>query len=132
MQKKYIIGAAIGLVFVVLAVMSFDQTKIEYTDFKQAESMGKTVQIIGSCAEGRDYHYDSDNNKFTFHMVDEQGNKSKVIFAGTKPNNFDIAPMLVVKGKYDNNVFHAEQVLTKCPSKYEGTFDELEGKTLYK
>lgn len=132
MQKKYIIGIIVGLVFVVLAVMSFDQTKIEYADFTQARQSGKTVQIIGSYSHDHEYTYDAKNNEFKFTMNDEQGNMSKVIYSGAKPNNFDIAPMLVIKGEFDGDVFYASQVLTKCPSKYEGNFEDLKGKSLYK
>lgn len=131
MQKKYIIGAVIGLVFVVLAVMSFDRTKIEYADFSKAKQIGTTVQIIGSCSEDREYTYDAQNNQFKFTMVDEVGNKNKVIYSGAKPNNFDIAPMLVVKGEFKDDIFYANQVLTKCPSKYEGNFEDMKGASLY-
>ncbi len=131
MQKKYIIGAVVGLVFVVLAVMSFDQTKIEYADFIKAKQMGTTVQIIGSCSEDKEYTYDAQNNQFKFTMVDEEGNQNKVIYSGSKPNNFDIAPMLVVKGEFKDDVFYANQVLTKCPSKYEGNFEDMKGTNLY-
>jgi cytochrome c-type biogenesis protein CcmE len=30
-----------------------------------------------------------------------------------------------VKGKYDGEVFQAKEILTKCPSKYEGNADQL-------
>jgi cytochrome c-type biogenesis protein CcmE len=64
-------------------------------------------------------------------MVDEKGNTSKVVCNGAKPNNFDIAPMVVIKGQFDGDRFHAKEILTKCPSKYEGQFDELKGASLY-
>ena len=131
MTKKYIIGGIVGLVFVVLAIMSFDETKIEYAGFEKAKQSGEIVQIIGSCSEDKDYNYDAQANEFHFTMVDEEGKTSKVIYSGAKPNNFDIAPMLVVKGNYENDVFRANHILTKCPSKYEGTIDDLKGKNLY-
>ena len=33
--------------------------------------------------------------------------------------------MIVAKGKVKDNVFYADNVLTKCPSKYEGTGEQV-------
>ena len=52
-------------------------------------------------------------------MTDENGNEMKVIFEGTIPNNFETATSVVVTGKYKDGYFHAKDILTKCPSKYE-------------
>ncbi|GAB1371234.1 cytochrome c maturation protein CcmE [Candidatus Kapaibacterium sp.] len=131
MKLKYIIGIAVAAAFVVIAVMSFDSNKIEYADFPKAKESGKVVQVIGSWDKTENYHYDSDKNEFVFKMIDEQGNSSKVVCQGAKPNNFDVAPMVVIKGKFEGERFHAHEVLTKCPSKYEGQFDELKGAQLY-
>jgi cytochrome c-type biogenesis protein CcmE len=65
-------------------------------------------------------HYDTGNNTFTFYMRDEDKRIAQVVLDGAKPNNFDIATSVVAKGRYENGVFHASEVLTKCPSKYEG------------
>jgi cytochrome c-type biogenesis protein CcmE len=47
-----------------------------------------------------------------------------------KPNNFETAGelMIVAKGKVKDNVFYADKVLTKCPSKYEGTGEQVKNK----
>lgn len=131
MKLKYIIGGVIAIIFVVIAVYSFNSSKIEYTDFKSAKQSGKTVQVIGSLDKSQKYAYNSEDNSMTFNMIDEKGNHTKVITHGSKPNNFDVAPMLVIKGKYENDIFVASEILTKCPSKYEGSFEELKGTTLY-
>jgi len=131
MKIKYIIGIIIGVIFVVIALLSFNTTKIEYADFNKAKSINKTFQVIGSWDKTKPYEYDSENNLFKFYMIDEHGNSSYVVSKGGKPNNFDVAPMVVIKGKYEGEEFHATEILTKCPSKYEGQFDELKGQTLY-
>lgn len=129
-STKYIIGVVIALAFIVLAYMSFDATKIEYSDFEKASDTQKVVQVIGSWNKDKDYKYDTDRNMFTFVMTDEESNDATVIYNGGKPNNFDIAPMVVVKGKFSGEVFEASEILTKCPSKYEGQYEELEGQAL--
>ncbi len=131
MKTKYIIGIIAAIVFVYLAVMSFSTAEIEYADFTRAKEKGKIVQIIGSWDKEVPYRYDSENNKFYFSMVDEKGNKADIIANGGKPNNFDIAPMVVIKGQYEGEKFVAKEILTKCPSKYEGQADDLKGKQMY-
>jgi len=53
----------------------------------------------------------------------------KVVFDGAKPNNFEIANAVVVKGRYEEGYFHANEILTKCPSKYEADAESVK-KTL--
>ena len=67
-------------------------------------------------------NYNAAQNILTFALIDEKNNTEQVIYNGSKPNNFDIAPMVVVKGRYENGKFMASEILTKCPSKYEGKF----------
>ncbi len=131
MKTKYIIGIIAAVVFVYLAVMSFSTAEIEYADFSRAKEKGKVVQIIGSWDKEIPYHYDSENNKFYFNMKDEKGNKAEIVAIGGKPNNFDIAPMVVIKGQYEGDKFLAKEILTKCPSKYEGQAEDLKGKQIY-
>lgn len=120
MKKKYLIGIIVGIVFVILAIYSFDSSKIEYSDFSSARKEHKTVQIIGSWVKELPSSYDNQKNEFKFHLKDEKNETAEVLYNGGKPNNFDIAPMVVVKGKFEGDIFIASEVLTKCPSKYEG------------
>ena len=120
MKNKYIIGIILAALFIAIAIYSFDKGKIEYSDFKTAQSNGKTVQVIGYPQKDLPMNYDGAKNIFTFTVKDEKQNTALVVFNGSKPNNFDMAPMVVVKGKFANGNFAADEVLTKCPSKYEG------------
>ncbi len=125
MKAKYIITAIIALAFVALAYSAFDSSKIEYTDFTYAKKTGNTVQVTGSWDKSENYDYNAETNTFTFTMIDEQANSSKVVYHGAKPNNFDIAPMVVIKGQFEDGIFMASDILTKCPSKYEADFEEI-------
>jgi cytochrome c-type biogenesis protein CcmE len=53
----------------------------------------------------------------------------RVVLDGAKPNNFEIATSVVAKGSINGDHFHAKEVLTKCPSKYEGDAEAVK-KTL--
>jgi cytochrome c-type biogenesis protein CcmE len=50
-----------------------------------------------------------------------------VVLDGAAPNNFELATSVVAKGRYvaEGDYFHATEVLTKCPSKYEATGAEV-------
>lgn len=120
MKKKYIIGLLIAAVFLVLAILSFDESRVEYSDISKAQESGKTVQIIGKRLEDKKWGFDAQANLLTFSIEDEKGQITDVVYEGAPPNNFDIAPSLVIKGKFEDKKFVASQILTKCPSKYQG------------
>ncbi len=120
MKNKYIFGGIIIAVFLVLMGYLFTQSNIEYVDdFHKVMSTEKIVKATGSWVKEKNYQIDNQNKTFSFFMTDEKGNQMKVIFEGTIPNNFESATSVVVTGKYQNGYFHAKDILTKCPSKYE-------------
>jgi cytochrome c-type biogenesis protein CcmE len=120
MKNKYIFGGIIIAVFLVLMGYLFTQSNIEYVDdFNKVMSSEKTVKATGSWVKEKNYQIDNQNKTFSFFMADDHGKQMKVIYEGTIPNNFESATSVVVTGKYQNGYFHAKDILTKCPSKYE-------------
>jgi len=120
MKNKYIFGGIIIAVFLVLMGYLFTQSNIEYVDdFNKVMSTEKIVKATGSWVKEKNYQIDNQNKTFSFMMTDANGNQMKVIYEGTIPNNFESAKSVVVTGKYQNGYFHAKDILTKCPSKYE-------------
>ncbi len=120
-NKKNIFGIVIIAVFLGLMGYLFTQTNIQYAnDFEVLKENEKTVKATGSWVREKNYEIDRANRTFSFYMNDEFGNEMKVVFDGTIPNNFETATSVVVTGKYKSGYFHATDVLTKCPSKYEG------------
>ena len=47
-----------------------------------------------------------------------------VLYEGVKPGNFEEATQIVAIGSYSDGAFHANQLLVKCPSKYQGIEDD--------
>ena len=120
MKNKYIFGGIIIAVFLVLMGYLFTQSNIEYVDdFNKVMSTEKTVKATGSWVKEKNYQIDNQNKTFSFFMADDHGKQMKVIYEGAIPNNFESATSVVVTGKYENGYFHAKDILTKCPSKYE-------------
>ena len=121
MKNKYVFGGVIIAVFLILMGYLFTQSNIEYADnFTTVKSSTKTVKATGSWVKEKQYEINKEDKTFSFFMTDENGNEMKVIFEGTIPNNFETATSVVVTGKYKDGYFHAKDILTKCPSKYEG------------
>jgi len=120
MKNKYIFGGVIIVVFLGLMMYLFTQSNIEYADdFAKVKTTEKTVKATGNWVKEKNYHINKEDKTFSFFIVDGKGNEMKVIFEGTIPNNFESATSVVVTGKYQNGYFHAKDILTKCPSKYE-------------
>jgi cytochrome c-type biogenesis protein CcmE len=54
-------------------------------------------------------------------MKDEQGAVRQVQYLNPKPANFEDAEKLVIEGTANGDVFVANHILVKCPSKYNET-----------
>ena len=121
MRNKYVFGGFIIVVFLGFMAYLFTQSNIKYeNDFTKVMSQDKIVKATGSWVKEKSYEIDSKNRVFSFYMTDTQGNEMKVVFNGTMPNNFESAKSVVVTGEYKDGCFQASNILTKCPSKYEG------------
>lgn len=120
MKNKYIFGGIIVAVFLFLMIYLLTQSNIQYeNDFAKVMTKDKTVKATGSWVKEKSYELNKENRTFSFYMADQSGTQMKVVYEGTIPNNFESAVSVVVTGKYQNGYFHAKEILTKCPSKYE-------------
>lgn len=115
-----IIALAIGII---ISTYADSSTYGSFTDAKKTESV---LHVVGQLNKEKELFYDpqQDANYFAFFMTDNQGLESKVVFNGSKPQDFERSEQIVLTGKMVGNEFHASKILMKCPSKY--TKDELE------
>lgn len=121
MKSKYLFGGAIIVIFLGLMAYLFTQSNIQYeSNFQKVMTKDRTVKATGSWVKDKNYEINKEKRTFSFYLQDENGTEMKVIYNGTIPNNFESARSVVVTGKYENGYFHAKDILTKCPSKYEG------------
>jgi len=125
MNAKMIVGGIVIVVFIIFGAYSFLESTVEYTDLQGAMKTGKKVHVKGYWVKDKDVYFDAKENQFSFYMRDENNDETKVVLEGAKPNNFEITTSIVVKGRYQNDHFHATNVLTKCPSKYEGQAEDV-------
>lgn len=115
-----IIALAIGII---ISTYADSSTYGSFTDAKKSES---ELHVVGQLNKEKELFYDpqQDANYFAFYMKDNQGKESKVVFNGSKPQDFERSEQIVLTGKMVGNEFHASKILMKCPSKY--TKDEVE------
>lgn len=131
MNVKTIIAGALVIAFIIFGSYSFLESNVEYTDVAGAMKSHKKVQLKGSWNKAKDAAFDPKTSTFTFYLTDDSGRECKVILDGAAPNNFEMATSVVAKGRYstEDESFHATEVLTKCPSKYEAQGSEVQKST---
>lgn len=130
MKNKYIFGGIIIIIFLGLMGYLFTQSNIQYEeDFTKIKEQSKTVKATGQWVREKKYSIDKVNKTFSFYLQDAKGVEMKVLYNGTMPNNFESAVSVVVTGQYREGYFHAKEILTKCPSKYEEEFEQQQVKT---
>jgi cytochrome c-type biogenesis protein CcmE len=125
MNKRIIIGAAIIVVALALAFTTFQDSLTAYVDYDQARKLDKNCQVMGDI-DKEHVTYDVAAGVLRFPIQDESGDRMIVQFAGAIPGNFEQAKSVVAIGRYREGRFQAEQLLVKCPSKYQGLEEEGE------
>ena len=120
----YAVGAVLVVAFLAYGTTSFKSNLTPYVSFEEAARSGKKVQVAGGLVENSTEYLDA-SEELSFAMVDEEGHTLTVHYNGIKPGNFEEAVQIVAVGTYHQGVFEAEQLLVKCPSKYQG-LEEVE------
>ena len=122
-----VIAVAVGVIFSTTGDAS------QYVDFSQAAKMAgegdnESVHVVGKLQKnaagefiGMTYNPGVDPNYFEFMLTDTKNRTERVLFFQPKPQDFEKAEQIVIIGHTNTkeNVFVAEKILMKCPSKYE-------------
>ena len=108
-----LLGVAIGI-----GVTSFRKTVTPYISFQEARRSSGLVQVNGVLTD-KQYVLKQDEQYLSFRLRDSQGEVLPVEYRGVIPGNFDQATSIVAIGRYDHDRFQADQLLVKCPSKYQ-------------
>lgn len=118
MKPKLVIGVFSIVLFTSLLMYNFGNSISSYVNFEQAAERAN-AHVVGVWDDTQEYGFSRETMQFSFHMKDEDGNVRRVVYPRPKPNNFEEATQLVVIGEMrSNGVFHANDMLMKCPSKY--------------
>jgi cytochrome c-type biogenesis protein CcmE len=127
LKPLHLIGIAIILLAIVTGYFGLRSAFRPYTtSVSEAVGSGRSVQLAGFL--GSTGEYDTNGN-FTFNLQDGTGKLVKVIYPKPRPANFEQAVSVVAIGHYDasQKAFMAEDMLVKCPSKYQEQLDQSQG-----
>ena len=108
----------IGVVFLVQRQGAYYR---QVSDLTTGQYDGKNVKVGGRVLDGT-IERDASGVLFTIEDLTGKSDTVKVLYSGQMPGTFDAGVDVVVIGKYASNgsLITAEQLQTKCPSKYEG------------
>ncbi len=118
-KVKWIIGITIIIISIGLAIYSFQSSLNPYVTIAEAAETARQVQVMGYIDDPDSIVFNQESGKLQFVLSDDEGTTVQVIYEGPRPDNLDHADSVVVVGYYRDNVFAAEKLLVKCPSKYE-------------
>lgn len=130
MKLPHIIGLIIIAVVIGVLISSAGSVS-EYVSFKDAREMAEEgssskVHVVGSLKkdakgeiQGMFYNPAMDPNYFVFTMLDQNNEEREVIYHAPKPQDLDKTEQVVVIGRFRGKDFVADQILLKCPSKYQ-------------
>ncbi|WP_162427824.1 cytochrome c maturation protein CcmE domain-containing protein [Pontibacter pudoricolor] len=129
MKKSHIIGIVI-IAAAIMIIMSTAGDASTYVDFGQAKELAEDgsktkVHVVGRLKKDAQGHivgmkYDPlvDPNYFSFMLVDTNRVEQQVVYFNPKPQDFERSEQVVITGSMQNEVFVADKILLKCPSKY--------------
>jgi len=123
-KSKFLIGGLVVAVVVFgLIAVSFSGSGSEYLTVSQVRALGAD-QVRSSRVSGEivsnSVNWNTRELHLTFEIKDNTG-QLPISYRGPKPDMLVDAVEAVAIGKYDpaGQVFEADELLMKCPSKYE-------------
>ncbi|MGE5553409.1 MAG: cytochrome c maturation protein CcmE [Betaproteobacteria bacterium] len=125
MKKRTKILLGIGLIVVAMAALmalGLSRTQTYYVTLEEllaepAAQAGRQLRVNGKLI-GSSVSFDPEQVLLKFDLTD--GRRTlPVTYQGVRPGSFEDGAEVLVEGRYRDGIFVAENVLTKCPSKYE-------------
>lgn len=129
MKKSHIIGIIV-IALAIGIIMTTAGDASTYVSFGDAIELAKDgdnakVHVVGRLKKDTQGHivgmqYDPlmDPNFFSFTLVDTNRFEQRVVYFNPKPQDFERSEQVVITGNMQNDVFVADKILLKCPSKY--------------
>ena len=111
------LGLAIIVAAIAFGAKSFVSNLTPYVTFGQARAAKGVVQVMGALDKSS---IQSGNRELAFTLVSPDGDRLPVRFVAARPANFAMATQITAIGKFDGQTFEANNLLVKCPTKYQG------------
>ena len=129
MKKSHILAiVVIGIAIAIMISTAGDTSS--YVNFTEAKNMAVKnssdvkVHVVGTLkkdAQGQvmDIYPSPDKLSFSFILLDDQNTPQEVYYNEPMPADFQRSEQVVIIGSYQGDVFVADKILLKCPSKYQ-------------
>jgi cytochrome c-type biogenesis protein CcmE len=129
MKKSHLFVLAIIAVAaaIILTTNADASVYVGFGEARQRAAEGNTtkVHVVGRLPRdsqqkpvGLQYDPLIDPNYFAFTLVDTNQVAQRVVYNNPKPQDFDKSEQVVITGAIKGEVFLADNILLKCPSKY--------------
>ena len=128
MKKSHILILLV-IAAAVAVIVSTTGDASSYVDFSQAHEMASegnasSLHVVGelkkdSSGEVIGLEKSPDNLSFSFVLIDDHGREEKVYYNEPMPQDFLRSEKVVIIGRFQGNLFMADKILLKCPSKYQ-------------
>ena len=128
MKKMHIIGIVIvaACVTIIMATAGDASSYVTFEDAQEMAQQGeaKLIHVVGKLKKDDSgtvtgVHPSPDKLSVSFVMVDENGLEQTVFYDEPMPSDLMRSEQVVVIGSYQKDLFVADQILLKCPSKYQ-------------
>ena len=136
-QKKFLIsGIVIAAALVFIIATGFQGNQVFYVTVdelyaKAPDLYGERIRMAGNVKEGSIEK--SENQLSTTFEMTQEGKDLTVKYDGITPDMFKDGSEVIVEGTYtENGVFHADNLMAKCASRYEADVTDMEAMKDYK
>lgn len=128
MKKSHIFIIIIIAVAIAIIISTGNDasTYASFSDAYQMASSGNTtsIHVVGELKKDGlgnvvGIYEGNDKVSFTFMLIDENQREQLVQYNEPMPADFTKSEKVVVIGHYTGEIFVAEKILLKCPSKYQ-------------
>lgn len=128
MKKTHIFGIIIIAVAVMIIIITAGDAST-YVTFSQAKKLSengnnKKIHVVGHLkkdlsGEVVELKPSEDMLSVSFTMIDNEGKAQNVYYNEPMPPDLEKSEQVVVIGSYQEDLFIADKILLKCPSKYQ-------------
>lgn len=130
MKKKYVISSLLIVVIVIYLIFTgFKSGGVYYLNVDELLAkkvdFNRVVKVSGIVEKDTIKRIDAEK-KLYFSLIGENGGSLDVFYEGIIPSAFKEGVGVIVEGSYnsDKNLFTADVLLAKCPSKYEAKIEK--------
>ena len=130
-SKKFsVVIGALAVILMIWVVMGFEGNELPYVTIVELKDVtsqrpAKRFRLGGNVEEGSILRSESDQLDLTF-VLEQDTETLPVRYHKIVPDMFSDGAEVIVEGYYVNGEFKADNLMTKCASRYEGDLRETQ------